>query len=115
MNPTKAYETFEKELLERLKLPANQPEFIALLEEKDIISEKTKKNLDMPNQIEGVHAVYILEEIQESLSVSDKKFNDLLSVMIDCKNGLETLAQKIKNHLDPSMCLYIHIVYSVHI
>ena len=85
MNHTKAYKRFEKELLDGLKLSADQPEFITLLEEKDIISEKTKKNLNMPNQIEGVHATYIMEEIQESLPVSDKKFNDLLSVMIDYK------------------------------
>ena len=104
MGPKEAYEKFQRELQERelqetLKWAADQPKFIELLKEKNIISEKTKKNLDMPNQIEGMRLAYILEEIRESLS---EKFEDFLSVMIDYKHGLETLAQKIENHLDPS-------------
>ena len=113
MNPTKAYKKFELILLEGLKLPADQPEFIALLEERDIISEKTKKKLHMPKETEGNRAVSILRDIQES----DKKFHDFLAVMIDYKHGLETLAQKIKSHLDPSMyehmCLYMHKLYVI--
>ena len=106
--PKKAYNAFENELLEVLKLPADQPEFITRLEGKGIISEKTKKNLDMPNQPEGVRAALILEEIRESFSVSDVKFKDLLLVMNDYKHGLEPIAQKIESHLDPSMYLCIH-------
>ena len=108
MGPKKAYKEFEAQLLESLKFAADQPDFIELLKEKDIISEKTKKNLDMPNQPEGVRAALILEEIRESFSVSNEKFGNLLLVMNDYDHGLETLAQKIQKNLDPSMYLCIH-------
>ena len=109
MGPKEAYKEFEKQLLETLNFAADQPNFIALLKEKDIISdEKTMRKLDMPYETEGNRAVYILKEIRKSLPVSDTKFNNLLTVMEEYKQGLETLAQKIQIHLDPSMYEFVH-------
>ena len=115
MGPKEAYKGFEQQLLESLKLAADQPDFIELLNEKDIISEKTKKNLDMPNQPKNVRAALILEEIRESFSVSNEKFGNLLLVMKDYKHGLETLAQKIQKNLDPSMYVFVHTQVKIHI
>ena len=104
MGPKEAYKTFKKELLEKLKFPADQPNFIAWLKEKGVITdERTIKNLEMPYEAEGNRAIFILKEIHESLSISDTKFNNLLSLMEEYKQGLETLSRKIQSHLDPSM------------
>ena len=111
MGPKEAYKTFKEKLLEKLKLPADQPNFVAWLKEKGVITdERTMKNLEMScEETEGNRAIFILEEIEKSLPDSDTKFINLLSVMEEYKQGLETLAWTIQSHLDPStyeLCMY---------
>ena len=94
---------FEKDLLE--KLPADQPEFITLLEKEKIIDEDIKKKMDMYEQTKMVRAVPIVEEIERSVSNSDEKFRKLASVMKNYNEDLKTLAEKIENRLDPGIYL----------
>lgn len=109
MGPKEAYNKFEKKLLDTLKSAADQPNFIALLKEKNVISdERTMRNLDMSSEAEGNRAIFILKEICESLPTSDTKFNNLLSAMEECEQDLKTLAKEIQIHLDPSTYEFIH-------
>ena len=101
MGPKQAYEKFEDELLKQL--PADQPNFIALLEKEGVIDGEAKKKMNLPNRSNDkvICTAVILCVIEKSLSDSDEKFNSLLKVMEEYKNGLESLALKIRNHLDP--------------
>ena len=104
MNPEPAgvYKDFEQELLD--KLPADQQKFKDLLQRDQIIGEKTVKEINEPNQTRLDCAAIILQEIDISPpNFPDEKFYNLLSVMEEYNNGLETLAQKIKCHLDPGI------------
>ena len=98
---------FEEDLLE--KLPADQPEFIALLENEKIIDEDIKKKMDMYEQTKIVRAVPIVEEIERSISTSDEKFRKLTSVMKHYNDDLKKLAEKIENRFDPG----IYLIYCI--
>ena len=104
MEPKEAYKEFENDLLEQL--PADQPEFILLLEKEGVIDGEAKK--EMNTQDENI--CVILEEIEKSLLVSHEKFYKLLSAMKEYNHGVETLAQKIENYLDPGI-VYINYTY----
>ena len=99
--PKEVYQRFENQLLN--KLPADEPDFITLLERDDIISKETKRKMDFPGQTRAGHAASVLNEIDTSPSFYDEKFYKLLSVMKEYKHDLETLAQEIENHLDPGI------------
>ena len=112
MEPKQAYEKFENELLELL--PSDQQEFIAQLERKGVIDaeDREKMNVTSHSDYKAFCTAIILENIEGSLIDSDEKFYALLDVMEEYKNGLDSLALKIKNHLDPSeyispyMCIH---------
>ena len=106
MEPKQAYEKFENELLKQL--PADQPEFITLLEREGVIDGEAKKRMNVKNRNKAVRTVVILEEIEKSLCVSHEKFYKLLSAMKEYNHGVETLAEEIENHLDPSTYLCVH-------
>ena len=108
MEPKEAYERFENELLELL--PSDQPEFIAQLEGKGVIDAEDRKKMNVTNHSDykASCTAVILENIEESLTASDEKFYALLDVMEEYKNGLDSLALKIKNHLDPSMYINVY-------
>ena len=99
--PEQIYLNFKESLLNTL--PADQPNFIALLERNDIIGKETKRKMDLPDQTRAGHAASVLNEIDTSPSFSDEKFRKLLSVMKEYKNNLETLAQEIEIYLDPGI------------
>ena len=103
------YQMFEKDLLE--KLPADQPEFIAELVKENIINEDTEKKINMYEQTKIVCAVPIVEEIEESLSTSDRKLRKLAALMKKYSDGVDTLAEKIENHFDPGILLYNCCIY----
>ena len=48
MEPKEAYEKFENDLLEQL--PADQPEFILLLEKKGVIDGEAKKEMNTQDE-----------------------------------------------------------------
>ena len=102
MEPKEAYEKFENELLELL--PSDQQEFIAQLEGKGVIDaeDREKMNVTIYSDHKAFCTAVILENIEGSLTDSDEKFYALLDVMEEYKNGLDLLALKIKNHLNPS-------------
>ena len=85
-------------------LPADQKKFKELLQKNQSISEEAITKLNEPNQTRRDCAALILEEIDISPpNFPVDKFHDLLTVMKEYNNGLETLAQKIKSHLDPGI------------
>ena len=102
MKPKQAYEKFENELLELL--PSDQQEFIAQLERKGVIDAEDREKMNAANHSDykAFCTAVILENIEGSLTDSDEKLYALLDVMEEYKNGLDSLALKIKNHLDPS-------------
>ena len=104
--PKEIYQRFENQLLN--ELPADEPEFIALLERDDIIGEKAKKKMSFPDQTRRGLAASIVQEIDTSPSFSDDKFYKLLSVMKEYKNDLEILAQEIVTHLNPGLYIFMH-------
>lgn len=97
--PKEVYDRFEDKLLN--KLPADKPEFIALLERDDIIGKETKAKLDFQDQSGRGLVASIVQVIDTLPTFSDDKFYKLLSVMKEYKNGLEILAQEIETHLNP--------------
>ena len=104
--PKELYKKLERRF--RNELPADQQEFIKLLEREGIIGEKNKRKMNAPNQIKAVRLGVILQEIEASLSDSDEKFYKLLKVMREYNHGLETLVQKIENYLDPGTYVLMH-------
>ena len=96
--PKVIYPRLEKDLL--YGLPADQPEFVKLLAREGIIGEKTRRKMNMPNQIRATCAASVLQEFYTS-PFPDEKFYKLLSVMKECKHDLQTLVQQIEAHLDP--------------
>ena len=96
--PKVIYEMLEEDLLNGL--PANQPEFIKLLAREDIIGEKTRRKMNMPNQTRANCAASVLQEFNAS-PFPDEKFYKLLSVMKEYKHGLQTLVQEMEAYLDP--------------
>ena len=79
MEPRRIYEKFEKDLLQAL--PADESEFISLLEEENIIGAEAKKKMSVFNRTKIVRAVAIMEEIEKSLSISDEKLKKLATIM----------------------------------
>ena len=98
--PKEIYMKFERKLLD--SLPADQPDFIKLLERKEIIGEKNKKKMNAPNQTRAGCAGCVLQEIDAS-TFCDEKFYKLLSVMKEYGHGMETLVLEIEAYLDPGM------------
>ena len=98
LEPMVIYEMLEEDLLDGL--PADQPEFIKLLAREDIIGEKTRRKMNMPNQTRAKCAASVLHEFNTS-PFPDEKFYKLLSVMKEYKHGLPTLVQKMEAYLDP--------------
>ena len=107
MTPKEAYEKFEAGLLNQL--PADQPDFIALLAKENVISGEAKKkiNVRLGNRL-GCAAV-ILTEIEESVPKCGKKFYKLLSIMKQYSHGMKILAEEIENNLDPGMQICTHV------
>lgn len=89
---------FEEKLL--YGLPADRPEFFMLLVREDIIGEKARKKMNMPNQTRAHCAASVLQEFDTS-PFPNEKFHKLLLVMKEYKHGMEILAQEIETHLDP--------------
>ena len=98
--PKVVFKRFKNNLLDNL--PADKPEFIKLLEKKDIVGEKSRRKLNTPNQKRIVYAGCVLQEI-DTLEFSDEKFYKLLSIMKENNNGLQTLVQEIEAYLDPGI------------
>ena len=113
MELRRLYEKFEEDLLQAL--PADESEFISLLEEENIIGAEARKKMSVFNQTKIVRAVAIMEEIEKSLSISDEKLRKLANVMkkYDDLNPsaerikLKPLAEKIENHIDPGIAIII--------
>ena len=107
------YEKFEKDLLQAL--PADESDFISLLEEENIIGAEAKKKMSVFNRTKIVRAVAVMEEIEKSLSISNEKLRKLATVMkkYDDLNPsaerikLKPLAEKIENHIDPGIAVII--------
>ena len=59
--PKVIYKRFERRLL--INLPADQPDFIKLLEREDLIGEKSKRKMNTPNQTRGGCAVFCRKSI----------------------------------------------------
>ena len=98
--PKQAYEDAENDLIEQL--PTDQSEFIALLEREGVIDDEELRNeMNVTNHVKYHRTVAILEHIRESFSASNDKFYKLLSAMKKYNHGLEKLALKIENYLDP--------------
>ena len=98
------FDKFDKILVE--KLPVDQPEFMALIDRENIISEEAKKRMNSTNRSKDIRADVIVGEIEKSLP-GREKIDKLLVIMKEYKHGLEKLAQEIENHLDPSTYTYI--------
>ena len=98
--PKVVYERFEKRLLD--SLPADQPEFIKLLEKEGVVGEKTRRKINTANQKGDICAPYVLQEIDIS-PFPKEKFNKLLSVMKGYKHDLQALVQEVEDHLDPGI------------
>ena len=79
MELRRLYEKFEEDLLQTL--PADESEFISLLEEENIIGAEARKKMSVFNRTKIVRAVAIMEEIEKSLSISDEKLRKLANVM----------------------------------
>ena len=111
------YDKFEKDLLEML--PADEPDFISLLEKEKIIGGEAIKKMSVYNRTKKIRAVAIVEEIEKSISVSNAKLLKLASIMKNYSDSLKDLAEKIENHIDPGICSYllkyIHIIYLYYI
>ena len=105
MDYKEAFKRFRDPLFKQL--PADQEEFIKLLEEKGVIGMETIKKMKVKNQGKSHRAAAILGEIHKSVS---ENFGKLLSAMEEYNRGLETLAKEIRNHLDPGTYL---LVYSI--
>lgn len=104
MRPKRAYEDAENDLIEQL--PTDQPEFISLLEMEGVIVGELKNEMNVKKHVKYHRTVAILEDIRESLSVSnDDKFYKLVSAMKKYNHELEKLALKIENQLDPGTYL----------
>lgn len=111
MKPKEIYKKFENDLI--TQLPTDNPEFMADLEREGVIDKETKKKIQSKKRSKAVTLV-ILSEIKKSLDVSDKKFYKLLNVMKKYEHDLEALAEKIRNHLDPSMYMFVYTLLYVH-
>ena len=98
--PNVVYERFEERLLD--SLPADQPEFIKLLEKENIVGEKTRRKINTANQKRNVCAACVLQEI-DTLPFPNEKFYKLLSVMKEYRHGLQALVQEIELYLDPGI------------
>ena len=99
------YREFERQIL--CVLPADEPEFVTLLENEGIFSEETKNKIHEPNQTKDDYAAFIMEEI--SSSVSDKNsFIKLLLVMKNYNYNLKSLVLKMEKLLNPSMYILLH-------
>ena len=98
--PKEIYVMFETKLSN--SLPADQPDFIKLLERVDLIGERNKRKMNAPNQTRAGCAACVLHEIDAS-TFSNEKFYKLLSVMKEYGHGLGTLVQEIETYLDPGM------------
>ena len=107
-SPKEVYQRFENRLLN--ELPADDQNFIKLLKSNNIIGEKAKKKLEFSDQTSRGLAASILQEIDTSPSFSDEKFDQLLLVMKEHKNGLEILAQEIDTHLNPGTYIFMHTI-----
>ena len=107
MEPEAVYKKFENDLIKQL--PTDNPDFMAELEREGVIDEETKKKINLKKRFKFL----ILDEIEKSLDDPDKKFYKLLKAMENYKHGLETLAEKMRNHLDPGTYIHINFVYSL--
>ena len=113
MELRRIYEKFEEDLLQAL--PADESDFISLLEKENIIGAEARKKMSVFNRTKIVRAVAIMEEIEKSLSISDEKLKKLATVMkkYDDLNPsaerikLKPLADKIENHIDPGIAIII--------
>ena len=103
--PKVVYERFEKRLLDCL--PADQPEFIKLLEKEGVIGEKTRRKINTANEKGDICTPYVLWEIDTS-PFPIEKFNKLLSVMKGYKQDLQALVQEVEDHLDPGINVCIN-------
>ena len=112
MKPKEIFRKFEDKLREQL--PTDNPDFMAELEREGVINEEIKTKINK-KRIRCVAAV-ILNEIELSIDdPDDKKFYKLLNTMETFKNGLEILAQKIRNHLDPGIYVVVHTIRYMYI
>ena len=99
------FKMFDKTLVG--KLPVDQPEFMALIDRENIISEEVKKRMNSTNRSKDIRADVIVGEIEKSLP-DREKIDKLFVVMKEYNHGLEKLAQEIENHLDPCMYISVH-------
>ena len=100
------FKMFDKDLVK--KLPVDQPEFMALIDRENIISEEARKRMNSTNRSKDIRADVIVGEIEKSLPGCDK-IDKLFVIMKEYKHGLEKLAQEIENHLDPSTFTYVYL------
>ena len=100
------FKKFDKILVK--ELPVDKPEFMALIDRENIISEEAKKRMNSTKRSKDIRADVIVEEIEKSLP-GREKIDKLLVIMKEYKHGLEKLAQEIENHLDPSTFISVHI------
>ena len=98
--PMVIYKRFAEKLLD--SLPADQPKFVELLENENLIGEENKRKMNAPNQTTRGCAACVLQEIN-AVPFSDEKFYKLLSVMEEYKHGLEKIVQEIRSHLNPGI------------
>ena len=99
------FKKFDKILVK--KLPVDKPEFMALIDRENIISEEAKKRMNSTNRSKDIRADVIVGEIEKSLP-DREKIDKLFVIMKEYKHGLEKLAQEIENHLDPSTYISVH-------
>ena len=103
--PKQAYGDAENDLMEQL--PTDQSEFITLLEEEGVIDDEELKNeMNVTDHVKEHRAVAIVEHIRKSFSVSNDKFYNLLSAMKKYNHGLEKIALKIENQLNPGTYVF---------
>jgi len=96
-------EVLKKYAVELLSLPVHQSKFIALLKKKDLLPGNTGSRLISKSQSTEDDALFFVNEIERSLSISHTNFDKLLLVMKEYKddNMLE-LAQQMENDLKDS-------------
>ena len=64
------FKKFDKILVE--KLPVDQPEFMALIDRENIISEEAKKRMNSTKRSKDIRADVIVGEIEKSLPDREK-------------------------------------------
>ena len=97
MEPAEVLQHFSTNL--QVGLPVDQPDFISLLREHDIIFGEITERLKLQGKTRADRCSLIVDEIERSLHISREKFDKFLLLLQKYKHGMETLAQQMESKL----------------